>query len=992
MSAKCSQKIRRKAMKLFNFKQKKIASSVALILGSFVVLPGLAEENEQAGDDIEVIQVKGIRGSLIRSMDLKRDSSGVVDAISAEEMGKFPDTNLAESLGRITGVSVSRTNGEGSQITVRGFGPEFNLVTLNGRQMPGTGFTRSFSFENLSSEGVSTLEVQKTARAEVPTGGLGATVNIVTVKPLKNPGQKFSLMGKGIYDSSNVEGEDVTPEFGGVYSNTFFDEMFGFAVSFSHHRRDFQRQEANIQGWQANVDLPTLDAENVIDPRPLDSEGERIGNHFFAKDMNYGIANVQRERNNGQVTLQFAPTEDMVITADYTATHAITATNAIGWGIWNNFGANINGYELDENGTAIYADISGDDGSFTASRDTTEVKAGSLGINLDWQLTDDLHIELDYHNSKTEIDNGADKGSGNAGQVILGSDQLSSKIYDYRSGEVPSVDILWKNGGNEILPSEIDSNFSQFLHNPGESTVEQSQLHAVWANPYNFALAYVKFGIANTEQTMSGRSAWSGLRGGPGFNPSFVEVFPDDMFVRHDTGSFLDQFAGGGSALTPGYYYTFDYDEAVARQAAVLTEEVLGNNAYVPDAYYTGAVPTSLVEETTFSAYLQTEWDLEIGDFPVQLNAGIRYEKTEVVSPSESQIPVQVNWVAPSEWITSYKDELEEVTYTGEYDLLLPMLDIKIDLTDDIVGRMSMGKTITRPGLGNLLGSFAVSGSPKIGARTGSRGNPNLEPFQSTNLDFSFEYYYDESNFVALGIFAKEVDKWIDNSQVEITIDGIHDIYQGERWLQAASQVEAQGEQATDSAIFQQMLANNHGNVDGVIEPDSATDPLVVWTISSPENVDERAVHGIEFAIQHVFGESGYGFAVNSTFVDGDVTYDPDLLEVQPVLPGLSNSANLQLFYEKDGLSVKTTYSWRDKYLIGQGQSQGSSDVPPQFAKEFGQWDVSINYDVSEDLTVFFDGINLNNETEQGYGRYEEQFLFARQYGTRYVLGARYSF
>lgn len=148
--------------------------------------------------------------------------SGVVDAISAEEMGKFPDTNLAESLQRITGVSVSRSNGEGSQITVRGFGPEFNLITLNGRQMPGTGNTRSYSLENLSSDGVSALEVYKTARAENPSGGLGATVNIVTRKPLANPGEKYTFSAKAIHDSSNEEGDDVTPELSALYSNTFW--------------------------------------------------------------------------------------------------------------------------------------------------------------------------------------------------------------------------------------------------------------------------------------------------------------------------------------------------------------------------------------------------------------------------------------------------------------------------------------------------------------------------------------------------------------------------------------------------------------------------------------------------------------------------------------------------------------------------------------------------------------------------------------------------
>ena len=202
-------------MKTTSYKKSQVAMLVAGLLGTSLATPIYAEQlaqNENAEKGVEVIEVKGIRGSLIRAMDLKREAFGVMDAISAEEMGKFPDTNLAESLQRITGVSVSRSNGEGSEITVRGFGPSFNLVTLNGRQMPGTGNSRSYKLENLAAEGVSTLEVYKTARAEKPTGGLGATVNIVTAKPLQKPGQRFSLMAKGIHDTSVEEGDEVTPE------------------------------------------------------------------------------------------------------------------------------------------------------------------------------------------------------------------------------------------------------------------------------------------------------------------------------------------------------------------------------------------------------------------------------------------------------------------------------------------------------------------------------------------------------------------------------------------------------------------------------------------------------------------------------------------------------------------------------------------------------------------------------------------------------------
>ncbi|QIR15042.1 TonB-dependent receptor plug domain-containing protein [Shewanella aestuarii] len=245
------------------FRLNRLSATLAAVMGIAIIPNAFAAEVVPEIDEsaIEVIEVRGIRGSLFRSMDLKRGSNGVVDAISSEELGKFPDTNLAESLQRITGVTVSRANGEGSQITVRGFGPEYNLITVNGRQMPGTGYTRSYNLENLSSEGVKTLEVVKTARAETPTGGLGATVNIVTQKPLSNPGQSFNLSLKGIYDESNELGDDVTPEVAAVYTNTFLDDDLGFMVSVSQQERDFRQQASSVQGWVAQTDnsrLPIL--------------------------------------------------------------------------------------------------------------------------------------------------------------------------------------------------------------------------------------------------------------------------------------------------------------------------------------------------------------------------------------------------------------------------------------------------------------------------------------------------------------------------------------------------------------------------------------------------------------------------------------------------------------------------------------------------------------------------------------------------------------
>jgi len=980
-------------MKNITFKKTQLATSMALLLGTAAfTMPTLAQETDVPEEaELEVIQVSGIRGSLMRSMDLKRSSNGVVDAISAEELGKFPDTNLAEALQRITGVTISRSNGEGSQITVRGFGPEFNLVTLNGRQMPGTGFTRSFNLENLSSEGVNTLELHKTARAENPSGGLGATVNIITMKPLSQPGQNFTFSAKGIYDTSNEEGDDVTPEIAGVYSNTFADDMFGFGVSFSHQERDFQQQAANIQGWvlQENDALPDLDAQNAIDNRSNITDAA-----FFPKDMNYSINDVQRERQNAQVTFQFRPVDNFTATVDYTATRATTGTNSVGWGIWNNFGANINAYELDENGTAVYADISGDDASFTASRNTTRVDARSIGVNLDWELNDDWHFTLDYHDSYNETDNGYDEGLGSAGQIILGSDQLQSKEYDYRSGDIPQFLVNWNNGSNEVLPSEIDSNFSQFIYSPGRSDIEQLQLDGTWFNSsFDIPLIKVDFGYARTQQSLSGFTAWSGLRGGPGFNPSFTQIFPDSMFVRNDTGDFLDSFDGGGSALSPNYYYTFNFDEAIARQLAYLTADVVGeSNAYSIDPYFMGAPTVSNVEETTDSIYVQTEWDFDLAGYYVQINAGVRYEETEVPSAAEVRVPIQVNWVAASEWITAFQPELQLQDFTGDYDIVLPMFDVKVDVTDDVVARFSWGKSITRAPIGLLQGGRSFSGSPKIGARTVSEGNTALLPYESTNLDLSLEWYYDESSYAAVGLFRKSVKNYIDFSASDETFDGLNDIYQGPRWNEAVSALEAQGVQATDSAIYGYFVDNGYADANGVVSP-NADDPLINWRVTKPRNLnDTKTVEGIELAVQHTFGETGFGVGANATFVDGDVEYDPYDLTPQNPLVGISDSANFQVFYEKEGLSVKVTYAWRSDYVIGIGQAQGSSDNPATQFDTFGQVDASINYDVTDNLTVFLEGVNINDETERGYGRFEEQFLFARQYGPRYTFGARYSF
>ena len=300
------------------FRKRLLSSSVALaMVGAYQ--PAMAQNSAEIQ---EIIVTGGIKGSLKRSMDIKRDSMGVVDAISAEDIGKFPDANLAESLQRITGVSISRQRGEGSQVTVRGFGPEYNLVTLNGRQMPThNGASRSFDFGDLASEGIAGVQVYKTGRADVPSGGIGSTINISTPKPL-DADTTMSFGIKSVNDTSTRVGDEYTPEASGIYMDKFADDTIGIAVIASHQERNNGVNGSVVNGWytrpgddimpNGSRDPKVADDENQID-RPTTAGS----NYSLPQSMAYNIAEYRSKRTNGQLVLQMAPSDNTSVTLDY---------------------------------------------------------------------------------------------------------------------------------------------------------------------------------------------------------------------------------------------------------------------------------------------------------------------------------------------------------------------------------------------------------------------------------------------------------------------------------------------------------------------------------------------------------------------------------------------------------------------------------------------------------------------------------------------------
>ena len=956
-------------MKHKRFSKTQLATSLSLILGASAISPVFAADEKEIDENIEVIEVTGIRASMIKAMDIKRDAHGVVDAISAEDMGKFPDTNLAESLQRISGVSIDRSNNEGSHVTVRGFGPNFNLVTLNGRQMPTAAMgmtsapsTRSFDFGNLASESVSAVEIYKTGRAANPSGGIGSTINIITARPLNNPGLKASLGVKGVMDTTVETGNDITPELSGLFSNTFADDTFGILVTGSYQKRDSREQNAEVSGWRANSlgDLSSATVNN--------SNLNPDDNTWLPRNFKYDVGDIERTRTNAQVVLQYKPVQNITATLDYTYAENETSSDRNHFGVWFNGGGNVNEVTINEHGTTLFLDETGGTMDYFGYDNSAGSENNSIGFNIEWRANDTLSFTFDYHNSTAES-KGLDDG--NNSFIIVGT-KIDGKSVDFTNREIPFLELDFMDITTGITPDQIAPNIAIANSSAMKTDIEQFRLDGNWVNDGNSALSSIDFGVSFVE--MSSFSQFSSGFYGVATQASSA-YFDNDIFVKKGTDGLFTSFTG---SVLP-YFYSFD--GAIALQQAEAGLGIDFNPGAPKDDH-------TVIEETT-SAYIQFTFESEYNGMPISTVAGFRYEQSDVSASSLEKELLYVEWFSSTEFESISANESTYTDVGSDYDLFLPSLDINIELTDDLLARFSYSRTVTRNNLSAMRGTTSMNDKPKIGARTGYRGNPSLLPYTADNIDLSLEYYYDEGSYVSAGYFSKNVDNFLVTTVEQETLDGIYDPYNGARSDLARQQLIDEGIQLTEENIFDRMLENQGGDAITIIG--DATDELVVWGINKPTNGETVSIDGWEFAVQHLFGESGFGTIANFTIVSGDVGYNNEQIGVQFALPGLSDSANLVAFYDKDGIQARIAYNWRDEFLSAIGQQEGGANEP-QHTEAYGQWDVSASFEISENFTVFVEGLNITEETQRIYGRYEEQLLNARQYGARYNLGMRYNF
>lgn len=941
---------------------KRRAAFLTLAMSGVLLAPAAVYAQGSSDDPLEEVVVSGIRASLERASDIKRNESGVVDAISSEDIGKFADANLAESLQRVTGVSIDRVSGEGSQITVRGLGPNFNLVTLNGRQLPTANSpeqesiasatqSRAFNFNQIASEGVSGVSVFKTSRADLPSGGLGATVDISTARPFDYEGTKIVGSIRAIHDSTVEDGSDITPDIGGLFSTILADGKVGLLANFSVSERDFSESSSHTDGWLRD-DIGG--AEYAEYCRLRDCAGIPF---IYRPVSNIGeIQHNERERINAGFVAQFRPNENLDITLDYVLSRFENKQERFQTGLFGVVGANtVSNVVLSENNSLLGVTRSDSAADAIFYQNELNIENDSFGLNVNWDVNDRLRLSLDAHSSQAESQPGEELAD--VTQIAQGPLGNTFNI-NYRPG---GIDIAVDDsgafrgdqqfGGGDPVPGvtgfQSPAGFSPLgtvLRNIAiDNTVDQVQFQADW----QFETVKLTAGVSRIDYEVETNALLVGFQfQGLGSCPTC----PD--FISNPT----------SSGAPSGFLTTNEVDISgfVANAFPTQNDVFLANT---PPTFFGAA-------EESLALYLNLNSEFDIAGRPARINAGIRWEDTDVEGSAFQTFPQALQITSNTEGSVVFDPNSTPEFFEVEenYSVFLPSIDAEVEFAENHVARFSYGRSIARPDLNGLRPITTVSDF-RPGVSSASSGNPGLDPYLSDNIDLSYEWYYSDSSFFSVAVFYKQIDDYI---TTDVESDVILDV-NGNPLL-------------TPEGRFVPVPLNTPATT--VIS--QAGDPVANFDITRLLNSESRDVTGVELNIQHLFGDTGFGLQANVTFVDSDAEFDPNNFDEQAILIGLSDSANLVGFYETEKYSIRLAANYREEFLFALGQLRATNE--PVFTEEYIQWDLSTSYNINETLSVSFEILNMFGEDVQQRGRFEEQFLFENTQDARYTLGLRAEF
>ncbi|MEA3003675.1 MAG: iron complex outerrane recepter protein [Sphingomonadales bacterium] len=920
------------------------------------------QTNEAVPPADQDIVVTGFRGSLARALNMKQRENASTDTILAEDIGKFPDLNLSESIQRIPGVALQRDGGEGRQITVRGLGPQFTRVRINGMEAlttaggadasGGTNRSRSFDFNIFASDLFNAITVRKTAEASVEEGSLGATVDLRTARPFDYHGFTLTASAQGDY---NDLVKKVTPRGALLIADTFANGTLGALVSVAYTKRKLIEEGPSTVRWapatsfapgfQSVGGISCLNAAGslALSPAPGDCGTVDAAQHprFPRQDYYYD----DQQRIGVTASLQWRPSDNTLISldglyADFKGTReeryleapsfsvggACTAANrATSCGIAD---TDVVNYNI-QNGVMYSGTFNDVDLRVEDRFDKLDTKFKQLTLEASQKFGDNVTLSFLGGHSTSKHRNPV--------QNTLTFDQfnVAGYSYDYGSPE----------GRNPVF------NFGTAnLTSPGAWVLSQIRLRAATAdNRYDTADLGLNWKVNDEFQIDLGGS-WKKYKFSTTElrrqNPASPSTNQETVIPATIAGTSLAGFShvvtiNGYTFLAPDYFaadnlFHFGDPTAFGGAFALGPGPALGNNA--------------TVKERDEGGFVQASFNHDFGAFLLRGNVGVRYVSTHEASTGYAIVA----------------NALNQITVRSAYDDWLPSANIVIEPMRNLNIRFAAARVMSRPSLGSLNpgATINVSGAN----RTVSAGNPFLQPFRASSYDAAVEWYFQPGGLISVALFQKNVDSFI-------------------------STVQSRGTFASNPFGLPTSLATAAcGTVSGC---DATT---TIFTFSSPTNTPGGPVRGFEINYQQPFKFlPGFlrntGVLLNYTGVESKIKY----LNAAGVIVAITDltqlsrrSANATLYYEDKRLSARVSASYRSKYLTAVPASEIGNDV--QGTNGTLNIDASVQFTLNRHLKITVEGINLTDQ-------YQDQFVDSRNMlsvyhhtGRELLFGVRYTY
>jgi len=902
-----------------------------------------------AGDlpgDPQDIVVTGFRASLNSAINLKRNETASIDAIKAEDIAEFPDLNLAESLQRIPGVTINRVNGEGRNISVRGLGPEYTRVRINGMEAIGTtGGTdnsggvnrgRGFDFNIFSSDLFNSLAVRKTATADVEEGSLGATVDLQVARPFDYKKATVALSAQGSY---NDLAEKVTPRVSGLVSVLSPDKRFGVLVSVAYEERRLREEGANITRWSyggfnngfnAASTLPGYTAAQVnygALPGQTDIDGQALFHPRIPGLVSYDI---RQKRLGAAGSVQFQPTDATLISIDglysrLDGTRSEAQFQAI------SFSRSGTGkpQTIIRNGT-----VDGDRNIISGTFDNVDLRTQSRFDELEtdfYQVTGTVDQKLGDRVKLGAVVGYANSAFSNPIQntVTIDAANTGNFFYDFGQGRFPvirpGVDITnpatfaFTNGTSEvrIRPQTVNNDFTNAK---GFAEWKASELFSLKAG-----LDWRRFRYSSTERRrIQGETVVRTLT--PAQLAQAVELyegFGKGLDVPQGTPTAwivpnLDAFASLYGIYSDPLYATGGVENATARGSFVT------------------------VEEKDLGAYGMATFNFADRGLPIRGDIGLRYVNTDQVSTGYASQGTAVNLL----------------TADRSYDRWLPSGNLVMDVTDNLLVRFAAAKTLARAGISSISpgGNLNVSG----GNRSFSSGNPGLNPTESDNIDVSVEWYPTRGAIYAIAAFRKDIGTFVQTLSTQVPFSAL--------------------------GLPASLLTG------------TTASPTDVFIVSQPVNSGGGRLRGFEVNIQQPFSFlpgflSNFGVLANYTYVDSTIEYLTNATgtaNVRAPLVGLSkHAANGTLYFETEKFAIRGSVAYRSRYLTAVPGTEGNAYNGTNSTTNF---DAQASYNVTDRLKVSLEAINLTDQKNDQFVDETNRLNVLTHTGRQFFLGARYAF